>query len=97
MKLNCINYFRCALELVECWFPKPDVVGSSPSAPVIMYNMRKVDFTRFSSGINLFLLCGFWKDTAVVIMYLCLFSTVFTCYGDNSTSGGHQASDYIEL
>ena len=60
--------YRGIVQLVERRSPKPDVVGSSPTAPVI-----KVDFTGFLSGISLFLLCGFWKDTVVVIMYLSLF------------------------
>ena len=38
----------------DCPAPKPDVVGSSPTAPVIMYIMGKVDFGGFSSGVGLF-------------------------------------------
>jgi len=43
--------------------------------------IEKVDFTGFSSEVNLFLLCGFWKDCVAFIMYLYLFSVGFTCYG----------------
>ena len=34
--------------------PKPDVRGSSPLAPVLMSNMKEVEFARFLASLDLF-------------------------------------------
>jgi len=38
----------------DCSAPKPDVVGSSPTAPVFQRKVEKVEFTGFLQWLNLF-------------------------------------------
>jgi len=58
----------------DCSAPKPDVVGSSPTAPVEVKEDGKVEFARFWQCLNLFcyneLLINFSN-------YYCVFASVF--------------------
>ena len=52
---------RSIVQLVERRSPKPDVVGSSPTAPGVTDKMKKAGFTGFVQYSSLFLLSRFGK------------------------------------
>jgi len=68
----------------DCSAPKPDVVGSSPTAPVSMNSMKRWSLPGFPVESAFFVMLGFWQIEGVVNMYLRLFSNVCICYGDIS-------------